>query len=413
VVAGRRRIGLKLALSATALVSTLILDRALGWVGLPGEVPAYPVAPPHFEARIENLEYSYTRRTNDRGIRYRTIPLAKPAGVWRVVLVGDSFTEGACVEDPERWSERIEQRLAAAGGPAVELVNCGEAGTHPRQYAQTLVQLGLLYQPDAVVVGVYFDDVPNTPADLDVELALAGPAPVTGLAGIVRRLWPHAYALVASDLPRAVSRQPEHRANIVASARRIAEERGIDGATFERWLTAVPEAELRAVDEGLLTPGLVTHALSQPAFFYEGIGLETEAARAKLQAVTRLLGALDRLCRERGIRFGVVLMPSVHQFDPRSSETLMARVFAATGHPVRESWKHETTPLQSELASWAESRRVPFLDLVPVFRQAVASAEERLNFEIDPHWTPAGHMVASRAIQLWMEESGLLPGAGH
>jgi hypothetical protein len=407
------RIGPKLALSAAALASTLVIDRALGWAGLPSEVPVYPVAPPHFEGHVENLEYSYTRRTNDRGIRYRTIPLEKPGGVWRVVLVGDSFTEGACVEDEQRWSERIEQRLAAAGGPAVELVNCGEAGTHPRDYARTLVQLGLLYEPDAVVVGIYFDDVPNTPADLDVEQVLAGPAPPSGVEGLVRSLWPHAYALVARDRPRPVSRKREHRANIVASARRIAEERGIDAATFERWLTAVPEAELRAVDEGLLTPGLVTHALSQPDFFYEGIGLETEAARAKWHAVERLLDALDRLCRERGIRFGVVLMPSVHQFDPRSSETLMARVFAAMGHPVRESWKHETTPLQSELASWAETQRVPFLDLVPVFREAVVSAGERLNFEIDPHWTPAGHVVAAHAIQRWMEESGLLPRAGN
>jgi hypothetical protein len=392
------------------LAVTVALDGGLGLAGFPSEAPAYPVAPPHFEARVENLEYAYTRRTNDRGIRYRTIPLAKPAGTHRVVLVGDSFTEGACVEDQERWSDLIEQSLAEAGGGPVELVNCGEAGTHPVDYARTLVQLGLSYEPDAVVVGIYFDDVPNTPADVDARELVSGRRERAGLATLVHALWPHVDALLARAPAAPAPRQRGERVvGIVESARRIARERGIEDAAFERWLAAVPDSAIEAVDAGRLTPGLVTHSLSQPGFFYEGIGIETEAARAKLGGVLRILDALHGLCRQRGIRFGVVLMPSVHQFDPRSAETLMASLFAALGHPLREEWKQSTTPIQNELAAWAAREELPFLDLVPVFRAAVGEAETPLNFEIDPHWTPAGHAVAARAIQEWMQASGLLP----
>jgi len=397
-------------LGSCVFVATLLFDRALGWIGFSAEVPAYPVGPPHLETRIEMAEYAYTRRTNDRGIRYRTIPLAKPADTWRVVLVGDSFTEGACVEDEQRWSDRIEQSRADARGPAVELVNCGEAGTHPVDYARTLCQIGLLYEPDAVVIGIYFDDVPNTPSDLDPGPVLAARASGGSLQRFLRAGWPHLHALLTSARSARATRLRSRPMDIVEMARRIAVERGIGASHFERWIAAVPAETIAAVNAGKLTPGLVTHALSQPSFFYEGIGLETEAARAKLLAVERLLGALTELCHEREIHLGVVLMPSVHQFDPRSSETLMARLYAELGHPVREEWKRETTSIQAELAAWAEREGVPFLDLVPVFRAAVATAEERLNFEIDPHWTPAGHAVAAQAIRDWMEASGLLPG---
>jgi hypothetical protein len=337
-----------------------------------------------------------------------------------VVLVGDSFTEVGCVETPARWSDRIERARAAQGGPSVELINCGEAGTHPVDYARTLVQLGLDFEPDAVVVGIYFDDVPNTPAGLDPAGLLRREAPAeSGLHALAWSLWPHALTLATRPDPRRGARgargsrdEGEQRKDLVALAQRTARERVLDEAGFERWRRAVPDELLAAAGEGRVAPGLLTHVLTRPEFFEEGIGLETEDAQARMRALAGLLDALNALCRDRGARFGVVLMPSVHQYDPRSGERPMARLYAALDHPVREEWKRETTGLQRELSAWAGRAGVPFLDLVPVFRAAVGAAEQPLNYAIDPHWTPAGHALAAEAIQAWMEAGGLLPPAG-
>ena len=400
------RLARTLGLALLVLALTVVLDRGLGLFGLPSEAPAYPVAPPYYEARIENLEYTYTRKTNDRGIRYPEVPLKKPEGTHRVVLVGDSFTEGACVAVEQRWSSLIEARVGS-----VELINCGEAGTHPPDYARTLAQLGLDYEPDAVVVGLYFDDVPNTPVEVDPAplLARAG-ARKTGLPRVVHALWPHTAVLLTSTAAGKPRKRAKQRMDLIESARQTASQQGIDEATFERWRRAVPEPMLAAVAERKLSPGLLTYSLTRPDFFYEGIGIETEEARARFRSMTRILDAMAELCRQRGIRFGVVLMPSVHQFDPSSSERLMATLYGTLGHPVREEWKLEVTELQRALAAWAsESEGLPFLDLVPVFREAIQSAPEPLNFAIDPHWTPAGHELAAGAIQAWMEASGLIP----
>lgn len=69
---------------------TLGVDRGLGLLGLPDE-HYYIVAPPYYKRTFNNLEYRYTVEANDQGIRYRTVPLVKPEGTYRVVLLGDSF----------------------------------------------------------------------------------------------------------------------------------------------------------------------------------------------------------------------------------------------------------------------------------------------------------------------------------
>ena len=399
----------RIAALALGLAMTLVLDRALGWAGLPPRPVAYPVAPPNYETTFERLEYSYTIRTNDRGIRYRTIPMAKPVGTHRVVLLGDSFTEGACVEAHERWSDLVEER--AATGEELELVNCGEAGTHPPDYLRTLLDVGLEYDPDVVLVGIYFDDFAQTPAAFDPERVTRdwrrGGA---GVLGAVGRVWPHLVTLLVHATPPK-TRRPEKpgRWDLVAAARNAATASGLDEEEFEHWRQVVPDEKIAAAEARLIPPGLMTQALTRPDFFYTGIGVESENALRRAAAVRRTLDTMHAVCAEHGARFGVILMPSVHQYDSQSSRRLMATLFAALGHPVREEWKTELTGMERELQAWADESDVPFCNLVPTFREAVQGAEEPLNFEIDPHWTPAGHRVAADAIESWMMTAGLLP----
>ena len=386
------------------LALTLALDRALGWAGLPDKLPSFPVGPPHYEFRFDRLEYSYTLRTNDRGIRYPEIPLAKPEDVRRIVLIGDSFTEGACVPDELRWSTLIEQRPELEG--RVQLVNCGEAGTHPPDYLRVLLEVGLDYEPDLVLVGIFFDDLAQTPANFDPRSAASERGPAWSRAA--RKLWPHVSTLVEglSPAPEPARRRGGEVRDLIACARAAAAERGISDEAFERWRAAVPPELIVAAEERRISPGMITHALSRPDFFYDGIGVESESARARAAAVGRILDFMLETCRKQDIGFGIVLMPSVHQYDPGSSQRVMASIFAAVGSPVREEWSSTETGMQRELAAWCERRGVPILDLVPVFRAAIAQADEPLNYAIDPHWTPAGHRVTADAVAAWLEPRG-------
>ena len=54
---------------------TLVLDRCLGLLNYPDK--QYRTEP-NLEVKVENLEYQYSFRANDRGLRYRTISTVKP-----------------------------------------------------------------------------------------------------------------------------------------------------------------------------------------------------------------------------------------------------------------------------------------------------------------------------------------------
>ena len=99
--------------------------------------------------------FAYNRklvRTNALGMRERDYSLEKPEGVFRVVLLGDSYVFGSGVAAEERFGERLAEALRlGSDGREVEALHLGvnswnlvAASTYLRR------QLGLL-RPDLVV----------------------------------------------------------------------------------------------------------------------------------------------------------------------------------------------------------------------------------------------------------------------
>lgn len=79
--------------------------------------------------------------------------LEKPAGVTRIVCLGESSTEEGCVPDGCTWPERMQAGLdAAVGTGRVEVINLGCAGFSTGASASNLVVNGLRFQPDIVVL---------------------------------------------------------------------------------------------------------------------------------------------------------------------------------------------------------------------------------------------------------------------
>lgn len=96
-----------------------------------------------------------TVSTNSRGLRGdREYLTPKPAGVTRVLAVGDSFTFGQGVRDPEAWPARLEALL-----PESEVLNAGAACYAHDQILATLQEEGAFYRPDIVVLGFFAADV--------------------------------------------------------------------------------------------------------------------------------------------------------------------------------------------------------------------------------------------------------------
>jgi lysophospholipase L1-like esterase len=114
----------------------------------------------------------YSIRINEHGLRGPPRPFEKPAGVTRLLALGDSFTFGVGVPEHETYHAQAARALAAEGRE-VDVVNGGVVGYNLAQSLAMFQELAVKFLPDLVVYGFFFDDV--HPVD-PVALARAHPA---------------------------------------------------------------------------------------------------------------------------------------------------------------------------------------------------------------------------------------------
>jgi lysophospholipase L1-like esterase len=114
---------------------------------------------PHFHHRLKPLtaytyggdEFSVTIHTNRYGLRGPDPVLPKPAGTFRILMLGDSFTFGFPVKEEEAFVSLIEQGLKSRGYP-VDVVNGGVSGYSPTLEYVSLRDEYLAFDPDLVVL---------------------------------------------------------------------------------------------------------------------------------------------------------------------------------------------------------------------------------------------------------------------
>lgn len=114
---------------------------------------------PNASARRRTAEYDVTIRTNSRGLREpEAVAYAKPAGVKRILVVGDSFTLGTTVDRSETISASLQERLRREGRRA-QVLNGGTEGYATDQEVLWLAAEGHRYTPDVVVLQMYENDI--------------------------------------------------------------------------------------------------------------------------------------------------------------------------------------------------------------------------------------------------------------
>jgi hypothetical protein len=170
------------AAGVVTAVCVLILEVGVRFAGLapPLDVAAYAyVADPHLPykpaprsrvtGRSPTGEFEFDYAHNSLGFRDSEHALAKPAGSFRIVAVGDSFTYGAAAPFAQTYLVRLEAMLNARGAPhpPVEIVKLGISRYFPESERLVLEHYGLKYSPDLIVVGFVPNDVMDTALGID------------------------------------------------------------------------------------------------------------------------------------------------------------------------------------------------------------------------------------------------------
>jgi hypothetical protein len=97
--------------------------------------------------------------TNGLGYRDDDHAIPKPAGVRRLVSLGDSFAWGASIEVDDTYARRVVRGLGRThAGERWELVQLALPGMNTVEQASQLVEEGLAYGPDVVVLGFVLND---------------------------------------------------------------------------------------------------------------------------------------------------------------------------------------------------------------------------------------------------------------
>jgi hypothetical protein len=118
-------------------------DRTLGWSLMPNA-----------SGSSSRTGQKITYRINSKGLRDDETDYAKPAGTFRIVLLGDSRTFGYAVPIEKHFSKLIEGYFAH-----VEVINMGVSGFGVDQELLFLRSEGFRYQPDLVIAYVaHFGD---------------------------------------------------------------------------------------------------------------------------------------------------------------------------------------------------------------------------------------------------------------
>jgi hypothetical protein len=104
------------------------------------------------------------RPKNARGYRDLERAIPKPAGVHRVLSLGDSFAWGYGVEFDDAYPQRVERALNRRRHETWEVVNLALRGMNSVEEAAQLTGEGFAYQPDVVVLGYVLNDSEDSSA---------------------------------------------------------------------------------------------------------------------------------------------------------------------------------------------------------------------------------------------------------
>ncbi len=134
----------------------------------------------------EDREFTVPVRINEQGWRDVTHSVEKPPGVFRILVLGDSFAEALQVPLEAAFPRVLEAELNRQAPRKVEVINTGVSGFGTAGQVLLLRRDGARYQPDLVLLAFYpGNDVMNNSPELEEALI-----PVYRPDGAIERIRP-------------------------------------------------------------------------------------------------------------------------------------------------------------------------------------------------------------------------------
>ncbi len=360
--------------------------------------------PPNYNIQRNNIEFNFKFSVNKMGIRYPDIPLAKTANEKRILLLGDSYTEGMGVEYEQTFGALLERKFSK-NGEVVRFINGGLTGAGPLEYAKLFYFVGAKYNPDVVLIILYANDVTDThPIQSEIfknrKLWLEGNHREFVIKGFLHSLFPRFYTLIKAVKERESRKQ---HIDLIKVTRKYARKKGIPEEKINAWISKVPKDILEAANRGAFSAGILTSGLIHPNVWRNNIDLEGEEAAQKWTTMINILNSLIDLLNERNIKVGIVFAPNAMQYGKNYGDFQ-----ESLGTVVKKEWANHETNIERELQKWSKEQKVSFLNLTPYFRKLSDDEKKKVHYRLDGHWTPSGQQFVANILSDWLKISRLV-----
>jgi hypothetical protein len=292
-------------------------------------------------------QFGVTASFNSAGMRDREHPVEKAPGVFRLLVLGDSFIEALQVPFEESFTSLLQRELAERAPERVEVMNASVSGWGTDDELKYLTTYGRRFKPDLIVVAMtLYNDVSDN----------------------LRERFHTVRDGVLVEKPPARASFLEYK---------IIQLKGLLASRFQAWQLVTRARRLR--ETRVEAQQLSTHV--------NGLFVPTDPRMARgLELTGLLLERIRALATEDGGRVVLVLIPLGVQLSDRQ----FAEFAGAPGVQLDRP--------QRELKRIGDRAGVEVIDLLPGFREWATAGGAGLYLARDGHWDRPGHRLAARIV---------------
>jgi lysophospholipase L1-like esterase len=328
--------------------------------------------PPRFfwPGQIGNVrEFSVNTTRNSLGFHDVEHALRKPEGTFRILFLGDSFTEAIQVPLQKTFHHLIEKELNERADFSVEVISMGRSGSGTQKCYEILMETGLQYDPDLVLMQFLSNDlIDNSP-----------------------------------PLKKEEKQQEERRKQYVPHLK--------DAYLRHLWVKPSRFNQLLALKLARIYQGsqVAKHADKDK---YGFIHLNTLVfcedyshlwVRVWRRTQTLLRQTLD-VSQANDSKLLLVSFPEMWRVG--SVEEIEKRMKAMSRDALDYRWDFSKT--DRILRDFCQEAGIPFLSLLPEFRDSYRKSHKKLHFAFDMHLNERGHRLAADAILEYLLRKNLV-----
>jgi hypothetical protein len=300
------------------------------------------------EGRFGTQDFDVQVKINGQGLRDRAYSYQRKDGVFRIIVLGDSFTWGFGVEHHDIFTEIMERDLRN-----VEIINMGVSGYSTDQEYLQFKKEGSRYNPQLILLLFFEDDIYHNMLQTNF-IIYSKPK----------------FSLVNGKLV----------------------------------LTSMPSSEVSTIRKThyfLRTHSIIYNILIR-AYLYSSTG-PMKFFRRQVSRMKEWLNG-NEMENPRDLTFAI-LRELVALAEAKSARVVIVKV--ATHNDALE---YDSTR-SDRLAEFCRTEGIPFINLAAHFQSYLqVNKQASLQLPHDRHWNAEAHGLAAKIISSYLKEKALIPG---